>query len=356
LFRFTMLRNRSTASSKTSIEYMTKTFSKTAAAMVVYLAAAIYLYQPQFKKFNALQYLLIVNVTLACLGTFMLSRRWVAAFFGSLFAGAMYGFGAFSLGLAKFHPTVGFLAAGIPWLFCPASFIAKTKWRWLSWPLSALPFLVIVLFFWLTVHYRLFAVPIRAKLNLADLAGLVAPLVMVQRNGYLIGFYHVPIAALLMGFCMLFLARRFGIMIIFFLGTILACCEPFYNVSPIMWLCVPVLCCSILIGVGMQGFVLAGYADRNWILLTVIASGTLAIVTLLFAVKYFQVFAGLGRDAANLLIESAKMYILGTVTAAIIFFLARAKMRVSMLRWIILCSAMAVDIFLGARFIVDRTL
>jgi len=286
----------------------------------------------------------------------MLSRRWVASFAGSFFAGAIYGFGAFSLGLAKFHPTAGLLAAGIPWLFCPASFIAKTRWRWLSWPLSALPFLAIILFFRMSDYYRLFAVPIRAKLHLADLAGLVAPLVMAQRSNTLVGFYHVPIVALVMGFAMLVTARRLGIIVILCLGTILAFCEPFYSVSPVMWFTIPVLCCSVLIGVGMQGLALAVYADRKWVLWMAAVSGALAIVTLLLAIKYFQVFAGLGNDAARLLTESAKMYVLGAIATTTIFVLARAKLRLSALRWILLCSAMAVDIFFSARFIVDKTL
>ncbi len=339
-----------------NIKQIARTFHKPFAATIIYVAFAVYLYQPQFKKFDAVHYLVIVNISLACLGCFMLSRRWVASFAGSFFAGAIYGFGAFSLGLAKFHPTAGLLAAGIPWLFWPASSITKTKWRWLSWPLSALPFLAIILFFQLSDHYHLFAVPIRAKLHLADLAGLVAPLVMAQRSDVLVGFYHVPIAALVMGFAMLVAARRLGIIVIFCLGVILAFCEPLYRVSPIMWFTVPVLCCSILIGAGMQGLALAGYSDRKWILLAMAVSGILAIVTLLLATKYFQVFAGLGSEAAKLFTESAKMYILGTIATAIIFFLARTKLRVSVLRWILLSSAMAIDIFCSARFIVDKTL
>jgi hypothetical protein len=216
--------------------------------------------------------------------------------------------------------------------------------------------LAIILFFRLSDYYRLFAVPIRAKLHLADLAGLVAPLIMAQRSDALVGFYHVPIAALIMGFAMLVVARRLGIIVIFCLGVILAFCEPLYRVSPIMWFTIPVLCCSILIGVGMQGLALAGYSDRKWILLSAAVSGILAIVTLLLATKYFQVFAGLGSEAAKLFTESAKMYILGTIATAIIFFLARAKLRVSILRWILLSAAMAIDIFCSARFIVDKTL
>jgi hypothetical protein len=339
-----------------NIKQIARTFHKPLAATIIYIAFAVYLYQPQFKKFDTVHYLVIVNLSLACLGCFVLSRRWVATFAGSFFAGAIYGFGAFSLGLTKFHPTAGLLAAGIPWLFWPASLIAKTKWRLLSWPLSALPFFAIIFFFSMSGYYRLFAVPIRAKLHLADLAGFVAPLVMAQRSNTLVGFYHVPIAALVIGFAMLIAARRLGIIAIFCLGVTLAFCGPLYGVSPIIWFTIPVLCCSILIGAGIQGLVLASYSDKKWILLAVVVSGILAIVTLLLAIKYSQVFAGLGNHAARLLTESAKMHILGTIATAIILLMALAKLRFSALRWILLCSAMAVDIFFSARFIVDRTL
>jgi len=333
---------------------MRKTLSKFITAAGIYAAFAVYLYQPHFKNLDGLQYLLPVNVCLAALGCFVLSRRWVAAFASSFFAGAIYGFGPFTLSLAKFHPTTGLLAASIPWLFCPAAFVAKNKWRQIGLPLAALPFLVVLLFFQICTHYRLFPVSIHAKLHLVDLASLIFPLVMAQRSTTLVSFYHVPIAALLMGFAMLLKARRLAIIVILCGGTVLAFCNSFFHVSPIIWVSIPVLCCSILIGAGMQALVLAGYADRKWILLTATVLGILAIVTLLLATKYFQVFAGLGNFAARLLTESAKMYVLGAITVAIIFFLARAKLRVPLLRWLMLCSAMAVDIFFSTRFIVDE--
>jgi len=331
-------------------------FGRFAATAVIYASFAVYLYQPYFKHFNALQYLLVVNVCLASLGCFVLSRRWVASFAGSFFAGAIYGFGPFALGLANFHPTAGLLAAIVPWLFCPAVFGPKAKLRWLRIPLSSLPFLAILLFFQISTHYRLFAIPMQARLHLADLAGLVAPLVTAKRSITLVGFYHIPIAALTMGFSMLLAARRFGIIIIFTIGTILAFCGPFFNVSPIIWLTIPILCCSVLIGEGIQGLVCAGFADRKWILMTSVIMAVLAIVTLLLATKYFQIFLQLGAGYARLFVQTAYMYILGAVAAAIIFFMARAKLRIRWLRWVILCSAIAVDIFLGASFIVDRIL
>jgi len=329
-----------------------------AAAALLYTGFAAYLYQPYFKGFNALrlQDLFVINVCLASLGCFVLSRRWVASLCGSLFAGAVYGFGLYTLGLAKFHATAGLLAASVPWLFCPAAFGPRGRWRALNWLLAALPFLAIPLFFELSSHYGFFPVPINAKLRLADLAGFLAPLVIAKRNinTTLVGFYHVPIASLVMGFSMLLTARRFGIVIIFAAGMILAFCGPFLELSPIIWLAVPVLCCSVIIGAGMQGLAWAGFADRRWILLSAAVSAALAIVTLLLAAKYFQVFLGLGDKYARLLVDATKMYILGAVAVAIIFFIARAKLRLHWLRWIILCSAAAIDLFWGARFIVDK--
>lgn len=335
---------------------MSKALSRFIAASAIYIAFSVYLYRPHFKDFSSLQYLIVVNACLASLGCFVLARRWVASFVGSLFAGAVYGFGPFALGLAIYHPTAGFLAAAVPWLFLPAAFGPEAKWRWLRTPLSALPFLAIPLFFKLSAHYGLFPIPIQTKLHLADLAGIVMPLVMAERNLTIVGFYHVPIAPLIIGFAMLFKARRLGVIIILLAGTIPAFCNHILGAGPIIWLAIPVLCCSILVGAGMQALVCAGQADRKWPLASAVVMGVLSIITLLLATKYFSVFAGLADKYAKLLTETAKMYILGTVALAVIFFITRAKLRVHQLRWAVLCCAAAVDIFCSAAFIVDRVL
>jgi hypothetical protein len=332
---------------------MSKTFGKFAVAVVVYVSFAFYLYQPHFKDFNGLQYLIVVNVGLASLGCFALSRRWVSSFLGSLSAGAVYGFGPFALGLAGYHPTAGFLAAAVPWLFLPAAFGPKGKWQWLRVPLAVLPFLAILLFFQASSYYRLFAVPMQTRLHLADLMGMAVPLVAAQQGITLVGFYHIPIAALVMGVAMLFAARRLSVLIIFCLGVILASCRPLLGVSPIIWLSFPVLCCSVIIGAGLQGLCSAGLADRRWILLSMAFMAVLSIVTLLRATKYFQVFMGFGDKYANLFLADAKLYIAGTVALLVVFFIARAKLRLHWLRWAALGSVMAVDVFFGARFVVD---
>ncbi len=335
---------------------MSKNITKFITAVIAYAGFAIYLYQPHFKNFDKLQYFLLINACLSSLGCFVLSRRWVGSFGGSFFAGAIYGFGPFMLGLGKYHPAAGFLAAIIPWFFCPAVFGPRVKLRWMRIPLAALPFLAIVLFFKVAAYYGLFPIPIQTRLQLVDLAGLAVPLVAAKRNLSLVGFYHVPIAALVIGFSMMLAARRFGAICIFCAGTILAFCNSFFNVSPLIWLSLPVLCCSILIGEGLQGIGTAGFADRKWLLAATAIMGTLAVCTLLLATKYYKVIAGLGAGYAEVFVQTARMYILGAIATGIIFFVARAKLRWHQLRWVVLYSAITVDIFFGATFIVDRIL
>ncbi|MHC4556289.1 MAG: hypothetical protein ACYS80_03170 [Planctomycetota bacterium] len=299
----------------------------------------------------------------------------MAGFAESFFAGAIYGFGPFTLGLAKFHPTAGLLAAAIPWFFCPAAFGPKTRWQWLRVPLSALPFLATAFFFQISARFHLYPIPIKLKLHTADLAGLLAPLVAAKRQMTLVGFYHIPIAVLIMGFLMLlapleilrtgdimqkgrFLmglaARRLGTMAILVIGATLAFCDSYFSISPIIWLAFTLLGCSILAGAGMQGLISAGFADRKWVLFITIVLGSLAIAALLLATKYFNKFMGEGY--ATLFAEAAKMYLLGAIVVAIIFFIARAKLLMRPLRQVLLCATIAMDIFLGARFIIDQIL
>lgn len=358
---------------------MNMKYTRFALAAALYTAFAVYLYRPYFNGFDALRFqdLIVANICLASLGCYVLSRRWMAGFAESFFAGAIYGFGPFVLGLVKFHPTVGFLVAAIPWLFCPAVFGPEGKWKPLRILLSLLPFLAIVLFFQVSARFGLYPIPIKLKLHGADLAGLLAPLVAAKRHKMLVGFYHVPIAALVMGFCMFaaplkilrtggilhkgrlltaLAARRLGIFIIFAVATILAFCDSFGQISPIIFLAISTLCCSVLIGVGIQGLISAGPADRKPMLLSAILLGIFAIVTLLLATKYFQIIAGLADGYARLLTETAKMYILGALAVAMLFIIARAKLRIHPVRQILLFAVMALDIFLGARSIVDTIL
>jgi len=337
-------------------------------AAALYGLFAVYLYQPHFGGFTGRQWLLPLNACAAALGGYLLSRRWVAGFTGSLLSGAIYGFAPFTLGLARFHPSAGLLAASVPWLFLPAAFLERTRGKWLGTALLLLPFLVILLFFYLLanvfVDYRLFAAPLGAEVRLADLTGFIAPLVLAKRGAAMMGLYHVPVAALVLGVVMMWKARRYSILIVMLIGFLLAFSRSFIGadriawlgVSPILWLSIPLVWCAVLSGIGLQGLLEAGFADRKWVMAVTAILCTLAIVTLFLAARYFQVLFGLAADYARLFVETAKMYLLGAIATGIIYLMIRQKLRVRWLRWAILCAALAVDIILGARYVVDSVL
>jgi hypothetical protein len=337
-------------------------------ATALYGVLAAYLYQPHFGGFTSRQWLLPLNVCVAAIGSYLLSRRWVAGFTGSLLAGAVYGFAPFMLGLGKFHPSAGLLAAAVPWLFLPAAFLERTRRKWLGTALLVLPFLVILLFFHLLanvfVDYRLFAAPLGADVRLADLAGFLAPLVLAKRGTAMMGLYHVPVAAFVLGVVMMWKARRYSILVVMFVGFLLALSKSFLradriawlDVSPILWLSIPLAWCAVLSGIGLQGLLEAGFADRKWVLAVTAILGTLAIVNLFLAAEYFQVLFGLAAGYARLFVETAKMYLLGAVATGIIYLMIRQQMRVHWLRWAILCAALGVDLVLGARYVVDAVL
>ncbi len=336
------------------------------AALGLYTAFAVYLYRPYFQAFETWQWLLPVNVLIGALGCFALSRRWIAGFTGSFLAGAAYGFGPFMLGLARFHPTVGFLAASVPWLFTPAAFLGRQRHTVVGVVLSLLPFLAVVVFFRVSAleGYRLFAAPIQVELRLVDLVGFVAPLVVVDRSATLVSLYHVPMAALVLGVAMMVKARRYGILLIVVVGLALGLCKSYLGpsavvwlgVSPILWLSIPMVCLAVLAGLGLQGLIDAGHSDRKWILTAAISAGALAIVTLLLAAEYFQVIFGLADGSARLFVEAARMYLMAALAVGIVFVIARQNLRLHWLRGAILCAALGIDIFLGARYIVDKIL
>jgi hypothetical protein len=334
------------------------------AAAVLYVIFAIYLYQPRFAGFSRWQWLLPVNATVAALGAYVLSGRWVAGFTGGLLAGLVYGFGPFLLGLAKVHPTAGFLAACVPWLFVPAAVLEKRLGKGLCLLLLLVPFAAIVLFFHLAAGQRLFAAPLYVEVRPTDLVGFIAPLALIKRSTALLGLYHVPMAALVLGVAMMWKARRYSLFVVLLAGFVLAFSGRFLDarqiawlgVSPILWLSIPMVWCAVLSGIGLHGLIEAGYADRKWILAAVIVLGALAIVALFLAAKCFQIFLGLGAGYGRLFVQAATVYLLGAAAIGIIFLITRMKLRVHWLRWAILCTALAIDIFLGARYIVDRVL
>ncbi len=334
-------------------------------AGVVYAGFAVYLYRPYFGRLGFWEWLLLpAGACAGALGCYVLSRRWVVGFSGSLLAGLVYGFGPFVLSLSRFHETAVLLAASIPWLFLPAAYWGRK--RGAAFVLSLLPFVVVALFFRISgsEEYRLFTAPIQAAPEPSDLLGFVTPLVMVTRTTTLPGLYHAPITALVLGLAMMFRARRYGVMAILVGGFALTFCRSFLGpaqlawlgISPILWLSIPLVVLSVLAGVGLQGLIEASRSDGKWVLASAIVSGVLSIVALSLAAKYFQTLFGLGDGYARLFVEAAKMYVLATLASALIFAIAHLKLRLQPARWLILCSVLAVDVFLSAQFVVDKLL
>jgi len=333
-----------------------KKIIRLAIALVIYLTFAFSLYSPHFRSFERTDYLIVFNGILASSGCYILSSRWISSFWAKLFTGSLYGFGPFMIGLVKFHPAVGMLAGLIPWAFLPAAFCPIKRWKFLPWLLSVIPFLMIVTFFNLAAWLGFFPASIQYRLQASDLISLFAPVVASNTDSILMGFYHVPVGALVIGVSMLLISRRWGIMIIFILGLIGAVVPSIINISPLLWLTIPSLCLAVLVGEGIQGLARAGFSDRRWVFLTMVIMGLLAMSALFFATTYFQEFAGLGDKYAKALVQAAKMYILGAVSVTIIFFMIRARVRLYWLRLAVLCSAMAIDIYLSSQLLVDKTL
>jgi hypothetical protein len=333
---------------------MSKSLGRFVAAAAIYACFAFYLFRPHFQNFSRLADFTAINICIGAAGCFVLSRRWVSSSLGSLFAGVIYGFGPYLLDLGKFHPTIGFLVAAIPWLFCPAAYGPSGKQQWLRVPLCAVPFLAILLFFQFANFLHLFPIPISLKMHPIDLINILSPIFVLDHSMTGVGFYHIPLAGLVMGVSMLIAARRFGAMLIFAAGAVLAFCNPILNISPIVWLSFPVLVCCIVIGVGMQGLTAAGTADKGWILVISIILTVLFIAAFLLSKKYYELFGGAAVPFAGIFAKSARMYLVGAAGTFVLFLIAQLKLRLAWLRWIILSAAMGADIFIGARFIVDK--
>jgi len=333
-------------------------------AAILFVAFAGYLYFPRSSQLAGWQWLLPINTCVAAFGTYVLSRRWVPGASGAILAGLLYGFGPFVLGLAKVHPLAGFLAACVPWLFVPAAVLERRLGRAVGLVLLVVPFAAIVLFSHISAAQRFFAAPLQVNVRPSDLAGFIAPLALITRSSALLGLYHVPMAALVLGLAMMGKAHRYSLFVLVLAGFVLAFSRSILNahqvawlgVSPILWLSIPLTWCAVLAGIGLHGLIAAGFNDRKWILAAVITLGVLSIVALLLAAKCFQVILGLGDGYARLFVEAAKIYLLGAVATGIVFLITHMRLRLHWLRWAILCTALAVDIFLGARYIVDRVL
>ena len=322
----------------------------TAAVMIMYIVLAIYLYQPYLKHFRASKYIIVLNSIIASSGCFFLSRRWISSYIASFFTGAVYGFCPFALGFGAYHPLAGFGFAALPWLFCPAVYWSLKRRKTfltqvVSGILSLLPFILIGLFFWLLSRSwigPLFPLPKQLRLGLSNLTGLIVPLAQEPQK-LSFSFYHVPVAVGLMGLLMYIAVHRIKPIILVGSGLVLSLLDSFASVSPIVWLSIPVLYFSILVGLGIQGLACAGQADSKWLWFCI-------IVVVIFLITSSLLWFTSGLDSSYG--ETAKMHLLAIILLGSLFFITRSHSRWHVLRWFFLCTGLGIDILFGARFIV----
>lgn len=327
------------------------------AATVIYLSLGLYLFWAYLPELSGLKCLFIACPVIGAMGCFVLSRRWISSFAGSLLAGAVYGFSPFVLSFTAFHPIACLPAAAVPWLFCQAVFfrhnkLVKKNLHELAGMavLALLPFAAIGIFFWVLaqpwwVKSPFFPLPKSEHLTLTHLAGFIVPL--STKTMFSIAFYHVSISFIIMGLCMYVAAERFGVLVVVALGFVLAFFDSVTPVSPVVWGLVPVLFFSILAGLGIQGLAWSGTADRKWILLDIVFILFCGILTTLLAIR---------PDAEMFIQIAAVMYWLSAVLLGALFFIAKASVRWHMLRWTLLLAAVGVDVVYGARYFIDSVL
>jgi hypothetical protein len=320
----------------------------------IYLVLGIAVYFPYLSTFGPLDSVLIFSSVIGALGCFVIAMRWVSVFAAAVLAGAVYGFSPYALAFAGYHPLGSLALAVMPWLLTPAVY-----WKWkhrssatgekrrqpknvmvVSGLLYLVPFVVVATAFWMLAQSwagPFFPIPKNINPEHASLMSIVTPFATDGEFAY--GFYHLPILGVVMGLFMFLSIHRMGAVIAAIAGVALSFCGSVFRVSPVVWGLVPMLFISVITAPGIEGLALAGKADRNWILPCVVVMAALA------GLSWYQGF-----------MIPAYMYAAGTVISGCIYYMANVNIRMHKLRWIILSTAITIDIILGARVVINNIL
>ncbi len=318
----------------------------------LYLTLAAYLYNPYLDSFAPIDFFFLLNSAIGALGCFVITMRWVSVFWAALLAGAVYSFSPYALAFAAYHPFAGLAIAATPWLFTPATFW-RHRHRSTQTPanrretipvaivtaaLFILPFIAIAAAFWTFAQPwagPFFPLPKNLNPEQTNIITLITPTALDSHFAF--SFYHLPLAAAVMGLFMYISVHRLGPLLAAVAGLILAYCDPILQTSPVVWGLVPMLFMSVLIGLGIEGLALASRADKKWVMLSVIAMLYLTVFT---SWHGYYIAAG--------------MYGLGTAITLSIFLMAKNNIRLHPLRWALLTVAFAIDITLTAQLIIDH--
>ena len=97
--------------------------------------------------------------------------------------------------------------------------------------------------------------------------------------------------------------------------------------------------------------VLAGFADRIWILSAGFLSAFFSVASFIFAAGFQS--RNIAEEFRPLFAYSGRFHMLAALVCLVIFFMAREQVRLSIVRRVIICAALAVDIVFAARFLVS---
>ncbi len=325
-------------------------------AAIGYTVFAVWLFVPSFSLLTFKTTVIALNTICAASGCYYLSRRWTNLFLCSFLSGITFGFGMFMLSLTKFHPSAGTAVAIASWSFVPAVFWPFNRFRFIGHFFWALPFLVVIGFFHIASRFGLFPLPIQIRFDISDISGLILPLTLASKKTIFIGFYHVPLAAMLLGLVMFIKAKRLGFLFLLVVTIVLAFSNPVFSVSPVIWLSLVTLCLSIMIATGTEALITSGKSDSTWLLITTIITAIISMTCLLLATKYFGFFAHLADKYAHLMVFEAKMHMLTFISCAIILIIARSQSRLKSLRYLLIFSACLVDILASSSIIISKCL
>ena len=321
------------------------------AAIALYLCLAVFLYLPgpgvtNFKAVCGM------NAVAAAWGAYFISRRWVNNWTPSLFAGAVYGFGPFTLSFGIFHPLAGLSLVMVPWLLLPAVYWHRGKspdaYRFcVRALLTLLPFTGIALLFWLSSQQwagPFFLMPIDLGLTIKDFTNLILPL---HNSGGVVvfGLYHCSLIFALMGVFVYIKLQRIALLVPIAAGLILSVWDPIFQVTPIVWAAFPILFLSVLCGLGFQAFLWAGKADTKWFVIcaaaaTALAAFTAGIMVTPFAGRVFEL--------------TAMLYALAAAALWILLAMLRLNLRWPWFKWAILTAAITIDLIFSARYLIDK--
>jgi len=311
-------------------------------AAAIYTVFAVWLFGPYMQAISGLKYFFIVNCILASIGVYILSLRWTYSFCASLLAGAVYGFGPFAISFLAYHPFAGVVFAILPFTFLPAAFI--NKWTNFKPPKSTiaagafciLPFAFTMLAFEIAARLYLVPVPLQTITQFKSFMAIIFPF-FARADAFPVGFFHLPLAALVIGLAIFIKNRRIGSKILILIALTASFYKPILNVPPVFWLSIPVVVCSVMIAAGFQAIIITGKGDWKWI-------AAASAVSIAAAVSAFILAAG----SQDFFIESAKLHTLAALALLTILFITRAGLALHKTRLVILLAAVSVDIIITA--------